>query len=1629
MHAIKWQDTQKQSSSNSIYSSSYCEFIDELSKLIYNRFQPDEADLIVRFAKYYFVNSPLVELSAKHIDDVYGELISTWHFIQDVEPGKAKIRVINPNVEDSGWQSSHTLLEVVVPDMPFIVDSLRLALNREEIKVHAIVNTVLYFHRDQRRVIDVALKQTDKIVNSRPEAVVHVVIGKQSDEQLDRLESMMESLLLELSYGVNDFKLVLERIDRIEKEIKDITLRSIKGQVNETREFLNWLRKDHFTFLGYREYELVGEGNDKVFHAVDASSLGVLRVNKEIDVLEPVDRDAALCADLLVFAKSSTRSRIHRPAYFDIILIKKLDEHGNIIGEYRLLGHYTARVYSEAPAQIPFIREKLNAVVSQSGFQPRSYDGKELQRVLAAYPRDELFQISNKELFEHVLGILHIKERPLVKLFVRKDHYGRFVSCLIFAPRDRYSTELREKFQRILCQVFLAEDVEFNAHFSESILTRVHIVLRVRPDFEFDYDPLEIEQRLLEAYRSWDDDFSEALTESCGEQAGAEFSDVYTKGFSVGYKEDFWPRIAVCDINKMERISETDPVQMSLYRTVDQDEGMFRFKLFHLHEMIPLSDIIPVLENLGLRILGEKPYRVLRQDKPQVWIHDFSVCVQSGALVSLEKVKYLFQTAFIKTWYGDLENDGFNRLVLAARLDWRQVALLRSYAKYLKQINFSFSQTYIEEALAKNTLLTREIFNLFDCRFNPEIKAALRADKEAACLEKINSELEAVENLDEDRILRRYMDVILGTLRTNFYQLDSSSKEGKAYIALKFQPDLIPDIPLPVPSYEIFVYSPRVEGVHLRGGKVARGGLRWSDRKEDFRTEVLGLVKAQQVKNTVIVPVGAKGGFVVKCLPENGTRDEVLAEVIRCYRFFIAGMLDITDNLVEGEIVVPENVIRKDGDDSYLVVAADKGTATFSDIANEMSKQYGFWLGDAFASGGSEGYDHKKMGITAKGAWVSVRRHFREIGHNVQESDFSVVGIGDMAGDVFGNGMLLSEHIRLVAAFNHMHIFIDPDPSAADSFEERKRLFDMPRSSWLDYSKKLISKGGGIFLRSAKYITLSAEVRERFDIAKQRLTPSELISEILKSPVDLIWNGGIGTYVKSSAETHAEVGDKSNDCLRINANQLRCKVFGEGGNLGMTQLGRVECASGGVLLNTDFIDNAGGVDCSDHEVNIKILLNEVLIAGDLTEKQRNKLLVDMTEEVSSLVLANNYQQVQAISIAQTQSVERIDEYRRFIQSLESNGRLNRALEFLPSEDEINERKINGQGLTRPELSILLSYSKSLVKQKLAESLLCNDAYIGKEIATAFPKQLVDQYWENINQHRLRKEIVATQVANSLVNYMGITYIQRMVDASGASEVEIARAFVAARDIFQLDSLWKAIQSLDYQVKSSVQIEMMIELIRVVRRGTRWFLRNRRGELNVEIAVEHFGSHVSDTMKVLPDLLKGPQKEAWEQRRDHFVGEGVPDDLASMVACSTSLLPLLGIIEAADITRCKIEQVAEVYFLLGDQLDLHWFSLQINLLRASNHWEALAREAYRDDLDWQQRALTVGVLNSDSSDEAAHVKITRWKEQHAILLSRWQAMMTELRSGAGPEFAMYSVALRELLDIAQSTAHVSADKRS
>src|SRR5690554_1782436 len=1013
--------------------------------------------------------------------------------------------------------------------------------------------------------------------------------------------------------------------------------------------------------------------------------------------------------DIIILAKSSQRSRVHRPAYPDYIAVKKFNKKGEVVGERRFLGLYTARAYNERPDEIPLLRRKFENVITRSGFLREDYAGKELEQILTLYPRDELFQIEEGELLKVAKNILYIQERRRIELFMREDVYGQFVTCLAFFPRDIYNTELRLKVETVLMESLEAEDIEFVTHFSESVLARVQFTIRV-PQVENRTLPIaEIRQKVIEMAQSWRDGLSGALTEACGEEQGNELYRNWAGGFPASYSEAFSPRRAAIDLEHISAAAVNNDLKMSFYRALEEDESTLHFKLFYPDQPLPLSDVMPIFDNLGFRVLGEHPFEVIDRNNKTVWIHDFTLYAHGGTVIDIHRIRPIFEELFHRVWYDEAENDAFNRMLITSYMSWREIALLRTYARYMRQIRFSNSQTFISNTLVNHVDLTRILLEYFDVRFNPDrfqSKGKCEAAQQKLEIE-FNAGLEEVSNLSEDRVLRLYLELMQATLRTNYYQLDEAGGP-KPYISVKFDPSSIPDMPLPLPVYEIFVYSPRVEGVHLRGGKVARGGLRWSDRFEDYRTKVLGLVKAQQVKNAVIVPVGAKGGFVCKRLPE-GDREAFQREGIECYKTFIRALLDVTDNLKGGELVPPREVVRHDEDDPYLVVAADKGTATFSDIANEISAEYDHWLGDAFASGGANGYDHKKMGITAKGAWESVKRHFRNLGVNTQQDEFTAVGIGDMGGDVFGNGMLLSDRIRLVGAFNHLHIFVDPEPDAAATFAERQRLFEMPRSSWEDFDASLISEGGGVCNRRARPVPISPQMKKRFGIREERLSPSELIRAMLRSEVDLIWNGGIGTYVKGSEESDADVGDKANDALRIDGRELNCRVVGEGGNLGFTQRGRMEAAARGVRINTDFIDNAGGVNCSDHEVNIKILIDEVVKRGDMTGKQRNQLLADMTGEVSELVLRGNYRQTQALDLAELLSREGVGPFRRFISELEAAGQIDRELEFLPGDEVLEERAANQQGMLLPELAVLISYAKSVLKGDLITSEVPDDA--------------------------------------------------------------------------------------------------------------------------------------------------------------------------------------------------------------------------------------------------------------------------------------------------------------------------------
>ncbi|MDD2056139.1 NAD-glutamate dehydrogenase [Pseudomonas sp. GD03860] len=1608
-------------------AASKADFQHQLQAALAQHISEQALPQVALFAEQFFGIISLDELTQRRLSDLAGCTLSAWRIIERFDHTKPEVRVYNPDYERHGWQSTHTAVEVLHHDLPFLVDSVRTELNRRGYSIHTLQTTVLSVRRGAKGELLEILPKGTQGEGVLQESLMYLEIDRcANNAELNVLTRELEQVLAEVRVAVADFEPMKTKLREIAALVEQTPYAPAQGEKAEVSAFLEWLLGNHFTFLGYEEFVVHGDAQGGQLVYDDSSFLGLtrlLRAGLTAEDLRIEDYAVNYLNEplLLSFAKAAYPSRVHRPAYPDYVSIRQLDADGKVIKECRFMGLYTSSVYGESVRNIPYIRGKVAEVERRSHFDPKAHLGKELAQVLEVLPRDDLFQTPIDELFTTVMSIVQIQERNKIRVFLRKDPYGRFCYCLAYVPRDIYSTEVRQKIQQVLMERLKATDCEFWTFFSESVLARVQLILRVDPKNRIDIDPQQLENEVIQACRSWQDDYATLTVESFGEAQGTNILADFPKGFPAGYRERFAAHSAVVDMQHLLTLSERKPLVMSFYQPLTQaGKQQLHCKLYHADTPLALSDVLPILENLGLRVLGEFPYRLRHANGREFWIHDFAFTYSEGLNLDIQQLNDTLQDAFVHIVNGDAENDAFNRLVLTAGLPWRDVALLRAYARYLKQIRLGFDLGYIASTLNNHTDIARELTRLFKTRFYLARKLTGEDldDKQQRLEQAILTALDDVQVLNEDRILRRYLDLIKATLRTNFYQTDAQG-QAKSYFSFKFNPKLIPELPKPVPKFEIFVYSPRVEGVHLRFGNVARGGLRWSDREEDFRTEVLGLVKAQQVKNSVIVPVGAKGGFLPRRLPLGGSRDEIQAEGIACYRIFISGLLDITDNLKDGALVPPANVVRHDDDDPYLVVAADKGTATFSDIANGIAIDYGFWLGDAFASGGSAGYDHKKMGITARGAWVGVQRHFRERGINVQEDPITVVGVGDMAGDVFGNGLLMSDKLQLVAAFNHLHIFIDPNPEPASSFAERKRLFDLPRSAWSDYDTSIMSEGGGIFPRSAKSIAITPQMKERFAIEADKLTPTELLNALLKAPVDLLWNGGIGTYVKSSEESHADVGDKANDALRVDGDELRCKVVGEGGNLGMTQLGRVEFGLNGGATNTDFIDNAGGVDCSDHEVNIKILLNEVVQAGDMTEKQRNQLLGSMTDEVAGLVLGNNYKQTQALSLAARRARERIAEYKRLMADLENRGKLDRAIEFLPTEEQLAERIAANQGLTRAELSVLISYSKIDLKEALLKSLVPDDDYLTRDMETAFPPSLVNKFAEAMRRHRLKREIVSTQIANDLVNNMGITFVQRLKESTGMSPANVAGAYVIVRDIFHLPHWFRQIEALDYQVPAEIQLTLMDELMRLGRRATRWFLRSRRNEQDAGRDVAHFGPKIAQLGLKLDELLEGPTRQRWMTRYQGFVEAGVPELLARMVAGTTHLYTLLPIIEASDVTGQDPAEVAKAFFAVGSALDLTWYLQEISNLSVENNWQALAREAFRDDIDLQQRAITISVLQMVDAPEDMDARVALWLEQHRVMVERWRAMLDDLRAATGTDYAMYAVANRELVDLAMS----------
>jgi glutamate dehydrogenase len=1359
--------------------------------------------------------------------------------------------------------------------------------------------------------------------------------------------------------------------------------------------------------------------------------------------------------DALILTKTNARATVHRPGYMDYIGVLTFDKAGKPVREERFLGLYTSSAYNRRPWDIPLVRERHEYVMRKSGLNPTSHSGKALRHILETLPRDELFQSSEEELFRTATGILGLQERVRSKLFLRRDRYGRFYSVLVYVPRDRHNTKIRTRIEAMLQEALHGEHIDTNVQLGESPLAQLHMMVRPKAGAPVDFDMAELESRLAGIVRDWQDELREQLVRRHGEEAGLEIAGRYGRALPAGYIEEVSPEVAAADVEHLTALTGPEDLRLSLYRRRD---GGLRFKLYRLHDDIPLSDALPMMENMGLRVISEHPYRIQAGDDI-AYIQDFEVAAARPDL-DIDRLDEDFEQAFAMVWRGQAENDGFNRLILAAGLSWQQVAMLRSYCKYLLQVGVPFSQSYVEETLARYPLLARLLVELFEARFDPstgsegkaEIKAGMErfsaqlqglAGNDASAMTALAAVIEArtgtrerqvettrstllglmdrVSSLDEDRILRSFIGVIEATLRTSYYvpREGGVRKDGGPadYVAYKLDSARVPDAPKPRPYREIWVCGPRVEGVHLRFGPVARGGLRWSDRREDFRTEVLGLVKAQMVKNTVIVPVGSKGGFFCKQLPDPSLdRDAWFAEGVACYKRFINGLLDVTDNLVGGKVVHPEGVVRHDGDDPYLVVAADKGTATFSDIANGIARAHGFWLDDAFASGGSVGYDHKGMGITARGAWESVKRHFRAMGRDSQSQDFTCVGIGDMSGDVFGNGMLLSKHIRLVAAFDHRHIFLDPNPEAAPTFKERQRMFKLPRSSWEDYDKSKISMGGGVFPRSAKSIPLSPEVKEALgiDAPVSAMSPAELMSAILKAPVDLLWNGGIGTYVKCSAEANADVGDRANNALRVNGRDLRCKVVGEGGNLGMTQLGRIEAGLHGVLLNTDFIDNSAGVDTSDHEVNIKILLNAEVQKKKLKLDDRNKLLAAMTDEVAGLVLNDNYRQNQALSLMERMSLSRLGSKQHFIRTLESQGLLDRQIEFLPSDAEIAERKARGIGLTRPELSVLLSYSKLVAFQQLLDSDVPEDPYLSKELARYFPGPLQKKYAAGMEQHRLKREIIATAVTNSTINRMGATFLMRMQEDSGRTPGEVAKAFTITRETLDARELWAQIDGLDGKVAEAVQIDALQVIWTLQRSFTRWLLSRPGAIPDIATAVDRYHDGFRD-IRAGADILPASMRPAYEASLRDWAAKGVPADLGGQLAALPYLEPCCDIIEVARERKLRPVEVAKVHFRVGEALNLPWLQEQIDALKVEGRWHAVARGVLRDELGTQQRALVKQVLAMPGANPDA--KVQAWLQRDDASLRFTLSMLNELAAQKSLDYPTASVAVQRLSQLA------------
>ncbi len=1520
---------------------------------------------------------------------------------------------------------NETLLVAVNDDMPFLLDSLIGEMSGRGLRVNAVFHPVMSVIRDASGL------RTGLGASAKESVIVLALDSIPEVAERDQLAQAVQNAFRQVRLAVRDWQKMRDRLAETVARLKQSPPSVNAEALAESVAFLEWLGDNHFTFLGCRDYSF-HDSDGAVLEPIDESGLGVLsdsgaRVIRRTEGQSPLSSEARaflLEAEPLIITKSNERSVVHRRVHMDYVGVRAFDAQGRLTGERRFVGLFTSSAYSRRPADIPLLRLKSRHVLRRAGLASDSHDGKALAHILDTYPRDEMFQVSEDELFATALGILRLGERPKVRIFSRFDRFDRFASVFVFVPRDRYSSEAREKIHAILAKAFHGRQTAAVPMLDDSLLARIYYIVGRDDGPRPQVNVAAVEAEIRDAIRTWDDGFTQSLFEAFGDDEGTRLFRRYAAAFPARYRDAFAPEEAVRDLKELTGLLKggNGRIKARAYRRSDDPRTALRLKLYVLGAVLPLSVSLPVFENLGFRVIAEDSYSVSlpehEKDANEDAVLDFLMERADRSAVDLDTIKAPLEDAFHAVVEGFAESDGFNRLVVGAGLSWREVSVLRMIAKFLRQAGVAFSQDYMELALARNPDIARLMVELFLLRSDPH--ALDRDTRVKAITERIAAALNDVPSLDDDRIIRRFRNVIDSMLRTNFYQTNKNG-EPASHIAVKLDSQKLDELPAPRPHVEIFVYSPEVEGVHLRFGKVARGGIRWSDRREDFRTEILGLVKAQQVKNAVIIPVGAKGGFYPKQLPVNSTREAVQDAAIAAYKTLINALLDLTDNILpDGTVVPPPNVVRHDDDDPYLVVAADKGTATFSDIANAIAEGRGFWLGDAFASGGSHGYDHKKMGITARGAWEAVKRHFRELGRDIQSEPYTCVGVGDMSGDVFGNGMLLSKATRLLAAFDHRHIFIDPDPDMATSFAERKRMFDLPRSSWADYDKSLLSRGGGIFPRTAKEITLSPEIQALLATHAAKLSPDEIIKALLKAEIDLLWFGGIGTFIKSKSQTNLDVGDRANDAVRINGCELRAKVVGEGANLGATQLGRVEYALNGGRINTDAIDNSAGVDTSDHEVNLKILLSGPLRRNELTGATRDELLNAMVDDVASLVLRDNYEQTLALSVGLHRGVGDLDADGRFIRDLERRGRLDRAVEFLPDDEALRKRAQAGKSLTRPELAVLLAYAKLDLDAEIVASDLPDDPYFAGELVAYFPHAAASRFPQELANHRLRREIIATSLANRIVNLAGPVFVHRMKEVSSAPGARVARAYVQAEGAFSLGALKARIEALDSGVAAEVQTGMYSDIAELLRRLGLWFLVNVPSNIDLGTIVTHYREGVEAMCGTFATLVSPYEARDTEARIAGMLDAGVPLDVAEDVA----VLPLLAgapeIVMLAEMRELPIDLVAGTYFAMGATVGLDRLRGLAARISGGEHWDRLAVRRIVDDLYAGQRGLTADALSGvalPDGDRAQGADIAKaWADAHSDTLARTKNFLAELERTGDLSIAKLTLANSQIHEL-------------